>query len=142
MQLVRHLLAGKPVGVVSVEPGATVLEAIAVMARHETGSVLVMRGRSLLGILSERDYTRKVVLKGRASASTPVADIMSSPVVTVGPDESVRHCMELMTQRRFRHLAVVDEGLVIGVVSIGDMVKAMLELQKQEIAQLQQYIAS
>ncbi|HTA65514.1 MAG TPA: CBS domain-containing protein [Xanthomonadaceae bacterium] len=142
MELVRHLLANKPVGVVSIPPDATVLEAIRLMAQHETGSVLVMRGRILLGIVSERDYTRKVALKGRASATTSVADIMTSPVVTVGPDETVQRCMQVMTERRFRHLAVVENGQVTGVVSIGDLVKAMLELQKQEIAQLQQYISS
>ncbi|MBS0458041.1 MAG: CBS domain-containing protein [Proteobacteria bacterium] len=142
MKLVRHLLAQKSVALVAVEPSATVFEAIGVMARHETGSVLVMHAGTLLGILSERDYTRKIVLKGRASATTPVSEIMSSPVVTVGPDESVQQCMQLMTQRRFRHLAVVEAGKVIGVVSIGDMVKAMLELQQEEIAQLQQYISS
>ncbi len=142
MKLVRHLLSGKPAGVVSIEPEKTVLDAIALMARHETGSVLVMRGRTLLGILSERDYTRKVVLKGRASATTPIAEIMTSPVVTVGPDETVQSCMQLMTQRRFRHLAVVEDGQVVGVVSIGDLVKAMLEIQQEEIAHLQQYIAS
>ena len=142
MELVRHLLAQKPVGVVSIDPGATVLDAIGLMAKHETGSVLVMRGKSLLGILSERDYTRKVALKGRASATTPVSEIMSTPVVTVAPDETIQRCMKVMTERRFRHLAVVDNGQVIGVVSIGDLVKAMLELQQQEIAQLQQYISS
>ncbi|MBS0192664.1 MAG: CBS domain-containing protein [Proteobacteria bacterium] len=141
MELVRHLLAHKPVGVISIEPTATVLEAIGLMARHETGSVLVMQGKALLGILSERDYARKVALKGRASASTPVAEVMSSPVVTVGPDETVQHCMQVMTERRFRHLAVIENGTVTGIVSIGDLVKAMLELQQQEIAHLQQYIA-
>ncbi|HEY2346023.1 MAG TPA: CBS domain-containing protein [Xanthomonadaceae bacterium] len=142
MELVRHLLGNKPVGVVSIQPEATVLEAIRLMAEHGTGSVLVMRGRTLLGIISERDYARKVALKGRASATTHVSDIMTSPVVTVSPDETVQHCMQVMTERRFRHLAVVADGHVVGVVSIGDLVKAMLELQQQEIAQLQQYISS
>ncbi len=142
MELVRHLLAGKHAGVISIRPDATVLDAIRLMAEHGTGSVLVMRGGSLLGVVSERDYARKVALKGRASATTPVADIMSSPVVTVDPDTTVHQCMQLMTERRFRHLAVVEGGRVIGVVSIGDLVKALLELQQNEIAQLQQYISS
>lgn len=142
MELVRHLLANKPVSVISIQPDATVLDAIRLMAEHGTGSVLVMRDKSLVGIVSERDYARKVALKGRASATTRVADIMTSPVVTVGPDETVQHCMQLMTERRFRHLAVVENAQVIGVVSIGDLVKALLELQQQEIAQLQQYISS
>jgi len=96
----------------------------------------------LLGIVSERDYARKVALKGRASATTPVADIMTTPVVTVDPNATVHHCMQLMTNGRFRHLAVIEAGVVIGVVSIGDLVKALLELQQNEIAQLQQYISS
>jgi len=142
MELVRHLLEGKSAGVISIRPDAMVLDAIRLMAEHGTGSVLVMRGNVLLGIVSERDYARKVALKGRASATTPVADIMTTPVVTVDQDASVHHCMQLMTDGRFRHLAVVEGGMVIGVVSIGDLVKALLELQQNEIAQLQQYITS
>jgi CBS domain-containing protein len=142
MELVRHLLEGKPTGVISIRPDAMVLDAIRLMAEHETGSVLVMRGNVLLGIISERDYARKVALKGRASATTPVADIMTTPVVTVDPNANVHHCMQLMTNGRFRHLAVMEGGMVIGVVSIGDLVKALLELQQNEIAQLQQYITS
>ena len=142
MQLVRHLLEGKPVGVVSIRPDAMVLDAIRLMAEHGIGSVLVMRGSALLGIASERDYTRKVALKGRASATTPVQDIMSSPVKTVSPDATIHDCMQMMTDSRVRHLAVIDGERVVGVVSIGDLVKALLELQKNEIAQLQQYISS
>lgn len=142
MQLVKHLLEGKHAGAISIRPDAMVLDAIRLMAEHRTGSVLVMRGGTLLGIVSERDYARKVALKGRASATTPVADIMSSPVVTVPPDATVHHCMQIMTDRRFRHLAVVEGDRVVGVVSIGDLVKALLQLQQDEIAQLQQYISS
>jgi len=142
MELVRHLLEGKQAGVISIRPDAMVLDAIRLMAEHGTGSVLVMRGNVLHGIVSERDYARKVALKGRASATTPVSDIMTTPVVTVDPNATVNHCMQLMTDGRFRHLAVVDGGMVIGVVSIGDLVKALLELQQNEIAQLQQYITS
>lgn len=142
MELVRHLLEGKPAAVISIRPDAMVLDAIRLMAEHGTGSVLVMRGNVLLGIVSERDYARKVALKGRASATTPVADIMTAPVVTVDPNATVHHCMQLMTNGRFRHLAVIEGGMVIGVVSIGDLVKALLELQQNEIAQLQQYITS
>jgi CBS domain-containing protein len=142
MQLVRHLLENKSTGVITIRPDAPVLDAIRLMAQHSTGSVLVMRGHSLVGIVSERDYARKIVLKGRSSATTPVADIMSSPVVTVGPDATIHHCMELMTHGRFRHLAVIEGAHVIGVVSIGDLIKALLELQQAEIAQLQQYISS
>ena len=142
MQLVRHLLESKPVGVISIRPDAMVLDAIRLMAEHGIGSVLVMRGSALLGIASERDYTRKVALKGRASATTPVSDIMSSPVKTVSLDTTIRDCMRMMTESRIRHLAVIDGEHVAGVVSIGDLVKALLELQQNEIAQLQQYISS
>lgn len=141
MLLVRHLLDSKPVGVVSLPPESPVLDAIRRMADRGIGSVLVMRGNDLLGIVSERDYARKVALQGRSSASTPVSAIMSSPVQTVGPDATVHECMRMMTEGRFRHLAVVDGGRVTGIVSIGDLVKALLELQKQEIAELQHYIS-
>ena len=142
MLQVRHLLESKPVGTVSLPPEAPVLDAIRRMADHGIGSVLVMRGGALVGIVSERDYARKVALQGRSSASTPVSDIMSSPVKTVAPDVSVRDCMQMMTDGRIRHLAVLDGDRVIGVVSIGDLVKALLELQQNEIEQLQHYISS
>ena len=141
MLQVRHLLDSKPVAVVSIAPEAPVLDAIRRMADHGIGSVLVMRGGALVGIVSERDYARKVALQGRASATTPVSDIMSSPVKTVAPDASVHECMQRMTDGRIRHLAVLDGDRVIGVVSIGDLVKALLELQQHEIEQLQHYIS-
>ena len=141
MLQVRHLLDSKPVAVVSIAPEAPVLDAIRRMADHGIGSVLVMRGGALVGIVSERDYARKVALQGRASATTPVSDIMSSPVKTVAPDASVHECMQMMTEGRIRHLAVLDGDRVIGVVSIGDLVKALLELQQHEIEQLQHYIS-
>ncbi len=141
MLLVRHLLESKPVGVVSLPPEAPVLDAIRRMADRGIGSVLVMRGNELLGIVSERDYARKVALQGRSSANTPMSVIMSSPVKTVGPNATVNECMQLMTEGRFRHLAVVEGDHVIGVVSIGDLVKALLELQQKEIAELQHYIS-
>ena len=141
MLLVRHLLESKPVGVVSLPPEAPVLDAIRRMADRGIGSVLVMRGNALMGIVSERDYARKVALQGRSSANTPVSVIMSSPVKTVVPDATVNECMQLMTEGRFRHLAVVEGDHVIGVVSIGDLVKALLDLQQKEIAELQHYIS-
>jgi CBS domain-containing protein len=141
MQNVTHLIESKQVGVISVAPDAMVLEAIHLMAEHGIGSVLVMRGTMLAGIVSERDYARNVALQGRASATTAVSDIMSVPV-TVGPGATVNQCMQLMTDRRIRHLAVVDGERVIGLVSIGDLVKAVIEEQQHEIEQLHQYIAS
>jgi CBS domain-containing protein len=119
-----------------------VIEAIRLMADKGIGAVLVMDGPRLVGIVSERDYARKVVLRDRASSTTSVADIMSTQVVTVSPSDTVERCMQLMTDGRFRHLPVVDNGRVQGVISIGDLVKAVIENQQRDIDQLQRYIAS
>lgn len=140
MITVRHLLESKKSALYSVAPEVPVLEAIRCMAEHGVGALLVMREGVLTGIVSERDYARKVVLHGRASAQTPVAAIMSSPVLTVAPEATVQHCMVLMTERRIRHLPVVHDGLVIGVVSIGDLVKSVIEEQQRTIEQLEGYI--
>jgi CBS domain-containing protein len=126
----------------SVEPDAPVLEAIRAMAAHQVGALLVMSGDNLRGIISERDYARKVILLGRSSADTPVRDIMSSPVITVQPDTTVQACMQLMTDKHVRHLPVTDGGRVIGMVSIGDLVKAVIAEQQQQIEQLESYIHS
>jgi CBS domain-containing protein len=142
MTLVRQLLDRKGQAIFSVSPEAPVLEAIRDMAAHHVGALLVMQGSKLAGIVSERDYARKVILKGRSSADTPVRDIMSSPVITVSLDDSVQRCMELMTERRVRHLPVVEGGNVIGMVSIGDLVKAVIAEQQQHIEQLESYIHS
>ena len=142
MTTVRTLLERKGRAIFSVEPQAAVLDAIRLMAEHHVGALLVMRGAALEGIVSERDYARKVILRGRSSAETPVRDIMSSPVLTVTLDTSVQQCMQLMTDRRLRHLPVVDGGRVVGVVSIGDLVKAVIAEQQQQIEQLESYIHS
>ena len=142
MTTVRELLGGKPPAVHAIAPDEPVLEAIQMMADRSIGAVLVMRGKELVGILSERDYARKVILRGRSSAETQVWEIMSSPVTTVSCDDSVNTCMMLMTEKRIRHLPVVNDGEVVGVLSIGDLVKSVIEAQEQEIAQLQRYIAS
>ncbi|MEA9488555.1 CBS domain-containing protein [Xanthomonas campestris pv. raphani] len=142
MQTVRQLLGMKQVEVFSVAADAAVIEVIRLMADKSIGAVLVMEGERLVGIVSERDYARKVVLRDRSSSSTSVAEIMSHAVVTVSPADSVEHCMQLMTDGRFRHLPVVDNGRVQGVISIGDLVKAVIEAQQQDIDQLQRYIAS
>ena len=118
------------------------LEAIRAMAAHHVGALLVMQGATLSGIVSERDYARKVILMGRASADTPVRDIMSTPVITVSPEDSVQRCMQIMTDRRVRHLPVLEGGRVIGMVSIGDLVKAVIAEQQQQIEQLETYIHS
>ncbi|MBB3855393.1 CBS domain-containing protein [Xanthomonas arboricola] len=142
MQTVRQLLGTKQVEVFAVAADAAVIEAIRLMAEKGIGAVLVMDGPRLVGIVSERDYARKVVLRDRASSTTSVADIMSTQVVTVSLSDTVERCMQLMTDGRFRHLPVVDNGRVQGVISIGDLVKAVIENQQRDIDQLQRYIAS
>lgn len=142
MTIVRQLLERKARAIYAVEPQAPVLEAIRLMAERHVGALLVMSGETLAGIVSERDYARKVILMGRSSADTPVRDIMSSPVITVSPDTSVQTCMQLMTEKRVRHLPVTDGGRVIGMVSIGDLVKAVMAEQQQQIEQLENYIHS
>ncbi|PPT60887.1 CBS domain-containing protein [Xanthomonas arboricola] len=142
MQTVRQLLGTKQVEVFAVAADAAVIEAIRLMADKGIGAVLVMDGPRLVGIVSERDYARKVVLRDRASSTTSVADIMSTQVVTVSPSDTVERCMQLMTDGRFRHLPVVENGRVQGVISIGDLVKAVIENQQRDIDQLQRYIAS
>jgi CBS domain-containing protein len=142
MTLVRQLLDRKGRAIFSVEPDAPVLEAIRAMAAHHVGALLVMQGASIAGIVSERDYARKVILMGRSSADTPVRDIMSSPVITVSPQDTVQTCMEVMTERHVRHLPVIEGGNVVGMVSIGDLVKAVIAEQQQQIEQLESYIHS
>jgi CBS domain-containing protein len=141
MRKVSQILQGKEARVCTVPQEAPVLEVIRLMAEQHIGSVLVVRGGELIGIATERDYARKVILQGRSSADTPVNVIMSSPVTCVTPDHSVTDCMEIMTDRHIRHLPVKDGGTVVGMISIGDLVKAVIEDQQQEISQLQQYIA-
>jgi len=141
MRLVRHLLESKGSAIYSIEPHKPMLDAIRVMAERTIGALLVMDGGQLLGIVSERDYARKVILKGRSSADTAVRDIMTAPVLTVAPGDSVNHCMKLMTEKRVRHLPVADGGRVIGMLSIGDLVKAVIDDQAEQLEHLQRYIA-
>ena len=142
MTTVRQLLDRKDRAVFSVGPEAPVLEAIRAMAEHHVGALLVMSGDVLAGIVSERDYARKVILRGRSSSDTPVRDIMTSPVLTVSPETSVEQCMQLVTDKRVRHLPVLEAGRVVGMVSIGDLVKAVIAEQQQQIQQLESYIHS
>jgi CBS domain-containing protein len=142
MITVRHLLANKGQKIHSIGPDEPVLEAIRSMADHHIGALLVMRGDALLGVISERDYARKVILLGRSSSETPVSQVMTAPVITVTPHETVHDCMRVVTERRIRHLAVVEDGRVTGVVSIGDLVKAVMEDQQRTIEQLETYIRS
>ena len=142
MRTVRQLLESKPVEIHAVPPDAPVIEAIRLMAEHHVGALLVMDGTRLAGILSERDYARKVVLQGRSSKDTPVRDIMTERVITVGPGDSADHCMQVVTDHRIRHLPVIDGDAMLGVVSIGDLVRAVIEEQRLELDHLQRYIAS
>ena len=140
MMTVKQLLRGKGNAIYYVAPEDPVLEAIRLMADRRVGALLVMKGDELAGIVSERDYARKVILLGRSSSATPVWQIMSSPVHTVTPDQSLQDCMRLMTEQRVRHLPVTEQGRVVGVLSIGDLVKAVIEDQRQTIEQLEDYI--
>ena len=141
MRTAKQLLAEKPAEIFAVMPDDSVYAAIRLMAEKSIGAVLVMQGPQLAGIVSERDYARKVILHDRSSRDTPVRDIMTSDVVTVGLDFSVERCMQLMTQHRIRHLPVMRGDEVVGVVSIGDLVKAVIEEQQMELDQMQRYIA-
>ena len=140
MVTVRQLLDRKTPTIHAIAPEEPVLEAIELMAEHHIGALLVMKGDALVGIVSERDYARKVILLGRSSSETPVWQIMSAPVYTVSPQHTLDDCMRLVTERRIRHLPVVESGQVIGVVSIGDLVKAVIEDQRHTIEQLESYI--
>jgi CBS domain-containing protein len=143
MLTAQQLLERKPAAaraVCAVEPDDPVLEAIELMAERSIGAVLVMQGAELKGILSERDYARKVVLLGRSSSDTPSWQIMSSPVISVTPNDSIDTCMRLMTEKRIRHLPVCERGKVVGVLSIGDLVKAVIEEQRRTIEDLEAYI--
>jgi CBS domain-containing protein len=140
MTTVRQILATKGTEVWSVTPDTSVYDAMALMAEKEVGALLVMEDGNLAGLVSERDYARKVVLEGKASRSTPVAEIMTTVVLHVSPGHSVEECMALMTDKRVRHLPVLEDDAVIGMVSIGDLVKAIIAEQRFVIEQLESYI--
>ena len=141
MLTVAQLLKSKGNQVFSVAPQDSVLHAIEIMATRHVGALLVMEQGTLKGIISERDYARKVILKQRSSHDTPVNDIMTSQPVTVTPDNTVYQCMQIMTEGRFRHLPVVQGAKVVGMLSIGDLVKAVIQDQSQTIEHLERYIA-
>jgi len=142
MVTVRHLLDSKERALWSVEPDDPVLEVIQLMADHHVGALPVIRGGELIGIVSERDYARKVALLGRSTTETPVWQIMSAPVITVTCGTSLNDCMQLVTEHRVRHLPVVEDGRVIGMISIGDLVKAVIDEQRHQIDDLERYIRS
>lgn len=140
MTTVQQVLTMKGHQVHRIGPHAAVYDAVAQMAAHGVGALLVMDGEQILGVLSERDYARKVVLRGRSSHATEVREIMSTPVITGRPALSIEEAMAVMSQRRIRHLPIVDEGRLCGLVSVGDLVKAIIADQQFVIAQLEQYI--
>jgi CBS domain-containing protein len=137
---VTNLLREKDSRIWSIQPDATVYEAIELMAERNIGAVPVVAAGKLLGILSERDYSRKVILKGKSSRQTPVKEIMSTRPVTVEPDETIAECMRIMTDERVRHLPVLEDGKLIGILSIGDVVKWVISAQDATIDQLTKYV--
>ena len=141
MKLVKQLLDTKGRDILSISPDASVLDAIKLMAEKAVGALVVMQDSALAGVVTERDYARKVILKGRSSKSTLVSEIMTPKVITTTGDSTVQECMNLMTDRRIRHLPVVDGETVIGIISIGDLVKAVIADQKAEIEHLEHYIS-
>jgi CBS domain-containing protein len=142
MKTVKEILDAKPQGVLSISPQATVLDALKAMADHEVGALVVLDGERLAGIFSERDYARKVILQGKASKDTAIHEIMTHKVVCVRPEQSVEECMALMTDKRIRHLPVLQDKKVLGVISIGDVVKEVISEQRFMIEQLEHYIHS
>ena len=141
MKTVRSLLQAKGYDVWTIAPDASVHEALKLMADKNVGALLVLEGGELVGVISERDYARKVVLKGRSSRDTAIRDIMTTSVMAVRPDQTVEECMALMTEAHIRHLPVMADGRLIGVVSIGDVVKSIITDQGFMIEQLTNYIA-
>ncbi len=141
MKLVQHLLDAKGNDVISISPDASVLDAVKLMADKGVGSLVVMEGSELKGIVSERDYARKVIIKGRSSESTAVGEIMTAEVMTTTADQTVNQCMTLMTEKRIRHLPVVDGASVVGMISMRDLVQAIISDQQEEIEQLEHYIS-
>jgi CBS domain-containing protein len=141
MVTLRHLLEEKEGRILHLSPAATVYEAIRMMGEHNVGALLVMEDGRLVGIVSERDYARKVILKGKKSSETTVREIMTEKVRTVESNRSILECMQLMTENHFRHLPVMEDGKLAGVISIGDVVKAVITDQQETIDMLKNYIS-
>ena len=140
MTIVKQLLDQKPAEIWSVAPDATVFTALQLMAERNIGALLVLKERALVGIFSERDYARKVILEGKSSRTATVGELMSHPVFFVRPEQTIEYCLALMTERRIRHLPVLQAHEIVGVVSIGDIAKAVISKQKVVIQDLERYI--
>jgi CBS domain-containing protein len=140
MKTVRQILKTKPFPLWSVSAGTKTFDAIKLLAEKGIGALLVMADEQLVGIFSERDYARKVALKGKSSLDTPVRDVMTTDVLVISPEDSNEYCMALMTDKRVRHLPVIENGKVIGIISIGDLVKDIISEQEFTIRQLESYI--
>ncbi len=141
MEMIKELLKGKGHNVWTVEPDDSVYDAIKLMADKEVGALMVMEGRKLVGVISERDYARKVILNDRSSRDTKVKEIMTTRVVYAQPEQNVNECMVLMTEKHIRHLPIMEEEKLLGVITIGDLVKSIIAQQQLTIEQLEQYIS-
>lgn len=137
MKSVRNLLKEKGAAVWSVTPTTPVFEALQLMAEKDIGALVVLQGDAIVGIFTERDYARKIVLLGKASRNTPVCEIMSAPVITVGPKQSVLECLAVMSRQRIRYLPAVEQGRVVGMISIGDVLKAIIADQQDALQRLE-----
>lgn len=141
MKRIQTLLKKKGYDVWRIAPDASVYDAIHLMAEKGVGALIVMDGQKLVGVISERDYARKIILEGRSSENTKISEIMSAEVITVGPDSRIEECMAMMTERRIRHLPVLDGDELLGVISLGDLVKYIIAEQQFVIEQMERYIA-
>ncbi|WP_395803330.1 CBS domain-containing protein [Daejeonella sp.] len=142
MKTVNNIIQNNFKSIFSVSPETSVLDALQIMMDNNISALLVMDGSKLKGIFTERDYARKIILVGKSSKSTKIKEVMSEKLVTIELGTSLDHCMQIMTERRIRHLPIIENGLVIGIISIGDLVKFVIEDQQQTIEQLQNYISS
>jgi CBS domain-containing protein len=140
MRRVKDILQEKGTQVYAISPDAMVYEALQMMADKNVGALMVIEGDTVAGLISERDYARKIVLKGKLSKDVPVREIMTADIVRIGPDDDVEYCMELMTDKRVRHLPVFKNDRLMGIISIGDIVKAIIEHKEEIIEQLENYI--
>ena len=142
MKNVKNIIQNKSKSIYSVTPQTSVLDALQVMMDKNISALLVTEGPELKGIFTERDYARKIILQGKASKETSIQEVMTAKLETVKLNTSIEHCMQIMTKQHIRHLPIVEDGIVVGIISIGDLVKFIIEDQKQTIEQLQSYISS